>query len=156
MSRWLCSIQSFSLPCIYIAQGTTTVYRFEPWQLWPSVSPSFLVEATRLTDQHTEELNSLQDCPPDFSSFESSFTHRSMVPSPRLVFPQVLEYLLQEDVNAGLKSLWNANQNAKQITGTAIFFKSSVGSSSDTSQASAPCSTNAYMQYQEEEKGHMG
>lgn len=28
-----------------------------------------------------------------------------MVPSPKLVFPQVLEYLLQKDVNTGLKSL---------------------------------------------------
>lgn len=28
-----------------------------------------------------------------------------MVPSPRLVFPQVLEYLLQKDLNTGLKSL---------------------------------------------------
>lgn len=37
-----------------------------------------------------------------------------MVPSPRLAFLQVLEYLFQEDVNAGLKSLWNANQNANK------------------------------------------
>lgn len=32
-------------------------------------------------------------------------TKVSMVPSPRLVFPQVPEYLLQKDVNTGLKSL---------------------------------------------------
>lgn len=51
-----------------------------------------------------------------------SLTTVSMVPSPRLVFPQVLEYLLQDDINPGLKSLWNANQNANQINGTAIFY----------------------------------
>lgn len=74
-----------------------------------SCNPQFSSSSWKKHDWQTN----LQKIQMPYRIFVQTFPHLkvdlqtkvSMVPSPRLVFPQVPEYLLQKDVNTGLKSL---------------------------------------------------